>query len=325
MNPYGMNFNNDISARVKNIVEPYEKKIKDLEEQLRKKDFEIAVLKEKLHDSEEKNRINQMNMPMNMGMGDMNMGMGDMNMGMGGMNMGMGDMNMGMGGMNMGMGGMNMGMGGMNMGMGGMNMGMGGMNMGGEIFEPNNEKKDYDIISVIFRPSEGEEGPVLQRCFIDDEFGFIQKKVLKKLNVTGTIKFIFNAKNANPNLTMAELGIGNNANIFIVKTLDSKISLKKEPIKNSENGLKCNVAFKTTQGTSQILQLDPDITIGSAITKYLLRVGRDDLINISDDRIAFLFNTKRYTTKDTISLKKLFKGNMYASIIVNDINNLIGA
>ena len=141
MNPYGMNFNNDISARVKNIVEPYEKKIKDLEEQLRKKDFEIAVLKEKLHDSEEKNRINQMNMPMNMGMG-----MGNMNMGMGGMNMGMGDMNMGMGDMNMGMGGMNMDM-------GGMNMDMGGMNMGGEIFEPNNEKKDYDIISVIFRIS----------------------------------------------------------------------------------------------------------------------------------------------------------------------------
>ena len=165
MNPYGMNLNNDISTRVKNIVEPYEKKIKDLEEQLRKKDFEIAVLKEKLHDSEEKNRINQINMPMNMGMGGMNQGMGDMNMGMGGMNMGMG---------------------GMNMGMGGINMGMGDMNMGGEIFEPNNEKKDYDIISVIFRFS-GETGanePILLRCFIDDEFGFIQKKVLKKLDTS---------------------------------------------------------------------------------------------------------------------------------------------
>ena len=306
MNPYGMNLNNDISTRVKNIVEPYEKKIKDLEEQLRKKDFEIAVLKEKLHDSEEKNRIDQMNMPMNMGMGGMNQGMGDMNMGMGGMNMGMG---------------------GMNMGMGDMNMGMGDMNMGGEIFEPNNEKKDYDIISVIFRFSGETEAnePILLRCFIDDEFGFIQKKVLKKLNVSGTIKFIFNAKNANPNLTMAELGIENNANIFIVNTKDSKISLKKEPLKNSESGLKCNVAFKTTQGTIHNLYFDPDITIGSAIAKYLLRVGRDDLINISEDRIAFVFNAKRYTTKDTISLKKLFKGNMHVSIIVNDINNLIGA
>ena len=292
MNPYGMNFNNDISARVKNIVEPYEKKIKDLEEQLRKKDFEIAVLKEKLHDSEEKNRINQMNMSMNMGMGGMNMGMGGMNMGMGGINMGMGD-----------------------------------MNMGGEIFEPNNEKKDYDIISVIFRFS-GETGanePILLRCFIDDEFGFIQKKVLKKLNVSGTIKFIFNGKNANPNLTMAELGIENNANIFIENTKDSKISLKKEPLKNSESGLKCNVTFKTSQGAVHLMILDPNISIGSAITKYLLKVGRENLINISDNKLMFLFNAKRYTTKDTISLKNLFKGNTQASIVVNDVNNVIGA
>ena len=292
MNPYGMNLNNDISTRVKNIVEPYEKKIKDLEEQLRKKDFEIAVLKEKLHDSEEKNRINQMNMPMNMGMGGMNQGMGDMNMGMGGMNMGMGD-----------------------------------MNMGGEIFEPNNEKKDYDIISVIFRFS-GETGanePILLRCFIDDEFGFIQKKVLKKLNVSGTIKFIFNGKNANPNLTMAELGIENNANIFIENTKDSKISLKKEPLKNSESGLKCNVTFKTSQGAVHLMILDPNISIGSAITKYLLKVGRENLINISDNKLMFLFNAKRYTTKDTISLINLFKGNTQASIVVNDVNNVIGA
>ena len=147
---------------------------------------------------------------------------------------------------------------------------------------------------------------------------------MKKLNVTGTIKFIFNAKNANPNLTTAELGIENDSNIFIVKTKDSKISLKKESFKISENRLKCNVTFRTSQGTTHNLQLDPNISIGSAITKYLLRVGRDDLINISDDRVVFLFNAKRYTTKDAISLKNLFKDSMQASIIVNDVNNLIG-
>ena len=44
--------NDDISSRVKIIVEPYENKIKDLEEQLRKKDLEIAILKEKLFQAE---------------------------------------------------------------------------------------------------------------------------------------------------------------------------------------------------------------------------------------------------------------------------------
>ena len=64
----------DISSRIKSIVEPYEKKIRDLEEQLLKKDFEITVLKEKLFNAEN-NPSNYMPMGMNMGMG-MGMGMG---------------------------------------------------------------------------------------------------------------------------------------------------------------------------------------------------------------------------------------------------------
>ena len=69
----GMNnpMNDDISSRIKTIVEPYEKKIKELEEQIRQKDFEIAILKEKLYNSENnplKNNIQVMN-PMQMGMG----------------------------------------------------------------------------------------------------------------------------------------------------------------------------------------------------------------------------------------------------------------
>ena len=52
----GMNnqMNDDISSRIKIIIEPYEKKIKDLEDQLRQKDFEIVVLKEKSFKAEKK-------------------------------------------------------------------------------------------------------------------------------------------------------------------------------------------------------------------------------------------------------------------------------
>ena len=62
----------DISSRIKSIVEPYEKKIRDLEEKLLQKDFEITVLKEKLFNAEN-NPSN--NIPMDMGMG-MQFGMG---------------------------------------------------------------------------------------------------------------------------------------------------------------------------------------------------------------------------------------------------------
>ena len=38
----------DDEMNIKNIIEPYEKRIKELEETIRKKDFEIAVLKQKI-------------------------------------------------------------------------------------------------------------------------------------------------------------------------------------------------------------------------------------------------------------------------------------
>ena len=47
------------TLNVKSIVQPYENKIKDLEEIIRQKDFEIAVLKQKL------NKLNNNFMNMN--------------------------------------------------------------------------------------------------------------------------------------------------------------------------------------------------------------------------------------------------------------------
>jgi len=44
MNPMNNSMMDETASNLKKIVEPYENKIKDLEEQLRKKDFEILVL-----------------------------------------------------------------------------------------------------------------------------------------------------------------------------------------------------------------------------------------------------------------------------------------
>ena len=58
MNNFGINnepnilngMNMDSTAQnLKNIIQPYENKIKELEEIIRQKDFEIAVLKQKLN------------------------------------------------------------------------------------------------------------------------------------------------------------------------------------------------------------------------------------------------------------------------------------
>jgi len=61
-NNFNNNSFNNIELRIKNVVEPYEEKIKELEEKLRKKDFENIVLKEKLYACQSQLNFNQINM-----------------------------------------------------------------------------------------------------------------------------------------------------------------------------------------------------------------------------------------------------------------------
>ena len=80
MNPMGMNqigminqqnfMNGETAQNIKNIIEPYENKIRELEEIIKQKDFEIIVLKQKLNNNNMPNNnfmnINPMMMNMNM-------------------------------------------------------------------------------------------------------------------------------------------------------------------------------------------------------------------------------------------------------------------
>ena len=84
--------------------------------------------------------------------------------------------------------------------------------------------------------------------------------------------------------------------------------------------------FSTTQGTVHNLYFSPNISIGSALQNYLKRVGREDLIDSSEiNKLAFLYNATLLSIKDKRSLKDIFKTPGRVQIIVNDINNLIGA
>ena len=307
MNFMGMNNNitDDLSSRIKIIIEPYEKKIKDLEEQIRQKDFEITVLKEKLYKFENNsfnNNIQGMNqMKMSIGMNQMGMGMNQMGMNQVQMPMGMNQMQMPMG----------------------MNQPMIDMNL-------NNDGSD--IINLIFRflgqnSFNNQINPIKKRCFIDDEFGFVQKKIKKDLklneNEKAQLKFIFNSKKAVETLTVSELGMTNNSVIYIEgynlnNSNISNISLEKE----DNLKIKKTIIFKTSQGKQTNMIFDYDITIGSAIKKYLIRIGCENLIN--SNKIMFLYNASAIKENDKRILKDLTNNDLI-SIIVNDVFNLIGA
>ena len=62
MNYIGMD---NTTLNIRNIVQHYEKNIKELEELLRQKDFEITVLKQKLNNINPNNNFINMNIGMN--------------------------------------------------------------------------------------------------------------------------------------------------------------------------------------------------------------------------------------------------------------------
>jgi len=76
--------------------------------------------------------------------------------------------------------------------------------------------------SVIFRAS-GATGqasaPIMVQCMPEEKVSeVIEKYRSKSGDRDPTKKFIFNAKNLAPGLSIAEAGITNNANIFVVAT-----------------------------------------------------------------------------------------------------------
>ena len=185
------------------------------------------------------NNMNQMGMNNQMDMNNMNqMGMNNMN------NMGMNNMDMNQMMMNqmmmnqMGQSGMNpnmmMMMNMMNNNMNNMNnqsqsQMMNLMNQMNQNNQNNNDNQSSSNqnqsggISVIFRASGGNQGqkgaPIMVQCLPNEKVAdIIEKYRVKSQDRDDSKKFIFNAKNLSPALTVSEAGITNNANIFVVAT-----------------------------------------------------------------------------------------------------------
>ena len=345
----------DTAMKIKAIIDPYEKKIIDLEKIIRQKDFEILVLKEKLNNYKNfqmninnnqmgMNNNNQMNMGNQMGMG--------MNNNQIGMNMG-NQMDMGI---NMNMGnqiGMNMG--------NDMNMNMMNQNMMNNQMPPmmnpmmmnnkpmwmwhynnlndnqnlNDENNSSNKINIIFKSDNSSS--ILIICDFTEKISEVIKRYFIKAGIDSKyhkyFKFIYNAKNINMDLTVAESGIANNSNIFVIKIQNvmiprNDINTNSEQKKENEEEKRINIRFNTTQGTTTNISFKENGSIGDLIKLYLKTVDRPDLISSlmnGDKSIAFLWNANKLDINDTKKAKDFFKGVNIPRIVVNDINNSIGA
>ena len=87
---------------------------------------------------------------------------------------------------------------------------------------------------------------------------------------------------------------------------------------------KINIVFKTTANVRTNVVAEYGKTVSDIILLYLKRVGREDLFK-KDSGICFLNNAKKIDIYDKTKVEIYFKNTSSPLIIVNDVQNLIGA
>ena len=311
MNQEGMsstfmtNFAMDNTAmKIKAIIDPYEKKITDLEKIIKQKDFEILVLKEKLN-TYKNTQMNINNNQMGMGMNNNQMGMG-MNNNQMGMSMNNNQMGMGMNNQ-MGMG-MNMGN---NMNMNMMNQNI--MNNQMPQINPmlmndqpmwmwhynnlnenqninfNNPNNSSNKIHIIFEYKDINSN-IFVLCDYNEKIKEVVKRFFDEAGIEpkyyNNFKFIFNCKNLCMDLSISENGMTSGSRVIVIKTNniiprnDFNISLEQNKENNvDEVGSKILIIFRTTQGVSTNIIFDANDSVSNLLKKYLKRIDRPELIS----------------------------------------------
>ena len=308
MNPMGMNNQlmtnfvmDDTAMKIKTIIDPYEKKISELEQIIKQKDFEILVLKEKLNNFTNNQMMmnNQINMNNNMNMMNPMMAKNDNKSWMDNYNM-QNNMNM--------------------------DLLMPNQNIINELL-PN--------MNITFRYKDKQH---IEACNEKEKCKKVFRRVCKKFGLNyRRIKFIKQGKKVLSQLTIAESGISYNDNIFVVEIMGVKGA--EDPHKNQfpdeeecddESDCECdghkhNYIFKTTKGKTTNVVISQEHSIGTLLKKYLIKVGqRDEIIKLREGKsdIIFIYNAYALKINDKRKLKDFFSSS--SKIVVSYANDSIG-
>ena len=305
------------SLRIKKIIQPYEEKIKQLEEQIRQKDFEITCLKDKLDKAlqnnqndqminmfsmiEQYNQMNQMNINMNQ-FYQKNNGMNQLNQ----MNNGMNQFNQ-------------------------MNNNM------------NQKVNEIKYLCIIFKIKKG-ECRIQVQCRSNEKIkNVIQKFSQKMCDDSNKFYYFYNGeKIINDELTIDEFGINDQDEITVVEKNDTnQINKILKGNKNSSNSNKMIIPradkfisdnnlssenkkialkFIGPAGGSSQLVLDENITVEEALKKYCQGLG---LRGTKMGYLSFIFNAETLSQNDKRSLGSVFVNGSVITVI--DSINIIGA
>ena len=84
------------------------------------------------------------------------------------------------------------------------------------------------------------------------------------------------------------------------------------------------IQFKTTQAVKTIVNVECDKTVSETLLLYLKRMNKPELF-APNSGIFFLYNALKINIYDQRKIVDFLGGMSYPTIIVNDVQNLIGA
>ena len=140
-------------------------------------------------------------------------------------------------------------------------------------------------------------------------------KIVNNMNMFGNNMNMGNMNNMNMLGNNMNMGNMNNMNMFGNNM--NNMNINKTPGKVS-------LVFATTQGVITNMVFDYGTTMKNVFELYLKRVGRSDLIGHINNQIWFLYNANKMDINDNKTIENVIPVDG-SRIIVNDVNNLIGA
>ena len=306
INPMGMNNQlmtnfamDDTALKIKAIIEPYEKKITELEQIIKQKDFQIVVLNQKLNEFK-KSQIN-MNNNMNMNMMDpmmMNNNMINpmmMNNNIINNNGNWKDFYN--------------------------NFENNNMNMFIPDMNNNNINNPIPKMNIFIKYKEKEYNEPFN---IDENTGKFFRRFCRKLGIKfKNCKFIMNQKSIPPTLTFAESGVENNSHISIIEVKSNNNSGDSESEDDEQcecEGIMKNIIFQNTTGHSINIIISPNHSLLTLLKKYLARIGIT--IESAKNSLFFTFNGCWVNFDKKTKIKDFFK--YENKVLVFDRGNLKG-
>ena len=147
---------------------------------------------------------------------------------------------------------------------------------------------------------------------------FEMNNTMNKINDSECIENIF--KNTYMD-QMNELVKKMNSINYNIK-LSSSISIKKFNLsldeKENDSGTTHNIIFKTTLGMKTTIEFNSNLTVDELLKQYLTKVNKTHLINNTEEKLYFTYNSENLELGDNRKIENIFKTNCNPTVLVSE-------